>query len=200
MGSARKPGASHSEPQRGCSQDSTTTYYIGSRYSMSLRIRSLPRPGCRPGYVARQMGHSSMVTTLSFYGHWFSKSDRRHVERMEGVRTTAVDDALLVHDDARLPLDSEVNEDSWHRFGTNSDHLDMGAVEVIDLSGAEGGTRSGGPRESLVSRRVRHCLSRLRSAWGVTWSDTKVAQLSLGVLLFYSRSSDPMSGFSPKPV
>ena len=64
---------------------------------------------------------------------------------MEGVRTTAVDEALLVHDDARLPLDSEVNEDSWHRFGTNSDHLDMGAVEVIDLSGAEGGTRTPTP-------------------------------------------------------
>jgi hypothetical protein len=30
-----------------------------------------------PGYVARQMGHSSVATTLSFYAHWFPKDDRR---------------------------------------------------------------------------------------------------------------------------
>ena len=101
--------------------------------------------GADPGYVARQMGHRSMVTTLSFYGHWFPKSDRRYVERMEEVRAAAVDEAPIVHDDVRLPLDSEVNEDSWHRFGTGGDQLEMGAMEVIELSGAEGGTRTPTP-------------------------------------------------------
>jgi len=39
--------------------------------------------GAGPGYGARQVGHGSMVTTTSFYGHWFSKNARGHVERME---------------------------------------------------------------------------------------------------------------------
>ena len=101
--------------------------------------------GADPGYVARQMGHSSMVTTLSFYGHWFPKTDRRHVERMEEVRAAAVDEAPVVHDDAGLPLDAEVNEDSWHRFGTSGDQVEMGAGEVVEFSGAEGGTRTPTP-------------------------------------------------------
>jgi len=43
--------------------------------------------GADPAYVQTQLGHSSLVTTLSFYAHYFPKGDRRHVERMEEVRT-----------------------------------------------------------------------------------------------------------------
>ena len=36
--------------------------------------------GADPGYVSKQLGHASMVTTLSFYAHYFPKGDRRHVD------------------------------------------------------------------------------------------------------------------------
>ncbi|HWN92425.1 MAG TPA: site-specific integrase, partial [Verrucomicrobiae bacterium] len=59
-----------------------------------------------PGYVARQMGHSSVATTLSFYAHWFPEDDRRIVEQHEQVRAAAVPRPLPA-EDTSLPLDSD---------------------------------------------------------------------------------------------
>ncbi len=50
-----------------------------------------------------------------------------------------------------------VNEDSWHRFGTSGDQLEMGAGEVLEFSGAEGGIRSGRPQGFLGFQRVPQC-------------------------------------------
>jgi len=40
-------------------------------------------------YVAKQLRHAKMTTTLLYYGHWFPKGDRHYVERMETVRAKA---------------------------------------------------------------------------------------------------------------
>jgi integrase len=37
-------------------------------------------------YVAKQLGHSRLTTTLLYYARWFSKGDRRHIEEMERIR------------------------------------------------------------------------------------------------------------------
>jgi integrase len=155
--------------------------------------------GATIDYVSKQLGHASPAMTLSVYTHFFPKGDRRHIERMEQVRSAAsVKWAPALHDDVGLPVGARrVNENSWHRFGTTDEDRETGESEVLEFSGAEGGIRSGHPQESLDSRRVPQRLSRLLSAWGVTWSDTKIAQLSLAVLPFYSRSSDPTSGSRP---
>jgi hypothetical protein len=74
-------------------------------------------------YVARQLGHAKMTTTLLFYSHWSPKGDRLYVEEMEKVRAAASSLKLpTTPADASLPLDHErLNEDSWHHFGTTAE-------------------------------------------------------------------------------
>ncbi len=102
--------------------------------------------GADIAYVARQLGHASIATTLAYYAHWFPKGDRRHVERLEQIRAAArakqVPTAAVA-----LPLveTERMNDDSWHRFGTTGGRLEIGAPEVVEFSGAEGGTRTPTP-------------------------------------------------------
>jgi len=84
-----------------------------------------------PGYVARQMGHSSVATTLSFYAHWFPKDDRRIVEQHEQVRAAAVPRPLPA-EDASLPLDSDnAMAPLWH-------HSQESDPELLDSAEAVG--------------------------------------------------------------
>lgn len=69
-------------------------------------------------YVAKQLGHAKMTTTLLFYGHWFPKGDR-YVEQMENVRAAAAPLKLPApHDDSGMVLDADEvsNADSWPHF------------------------------------------------------------------------------------
>src|SRR5215813_238695 len=103
--------------------------------------------GATIDYVSKQLGHASPVMTLSVYTHFFPKGDRRHVERMEQIRSAAVAEwAPAAHDNEGLLLVAgSVNEDSWHRFGTAVEDRETGESEVLDFSGAEGGTRTPTP-------------------------------------------------------
>jgi hypothetical protein len=95
-------------------------------------------------YVARQLGHAKMTTTLLFYSHWFPKGDRLYVEQMEKVRAAAAPhDAQAVHDDQGLPLDAESpSHDSWHHFGPRDEIGHPGEPEVADLLGGPSRTRT----------------------------------------------------------
>src|SRR6266540_7568612 len=60
------------------------------------------------GYVARQLGHAKMTTTLMFYSHWFPKGDSLYVEQMERIRASApLLQVPTVPDDAGVPLEHE---------------------------------------------------------------------------------------------
>ena len=52
-----------------------------------------------------------MVTTLAFYGHWFPKGDRRHVERLEQTRAAALPLKVPMTDDAGLAFAAEAVND-----------------------------------------------------------------------------------------
>jgi integrase len=61
--------------------------------------------GADIAYVARQLGHAKMTTTLLFYSHWFPKGDRLYLEEMERVRSSArLLDVSAVPDDAAMPV------------------------------------------------------------------------------------------------
>jgi integrase len=80
--------------------------------------------GADIAYMAKQLGHAKMTTTLLFYGHWFPKGDRHYVERMGSVRASAAPLNLPTpHDDSGAVLDADEapNERSWHHFGTTSE-------------------------------------------------------------------------------
>jgi integrase len=47
------------------------------------------RRGVPPGYVSKQLGHSSIKVTVDLYGHLIQGADRQHVEAL----TEAIEDA-----------------------------------------------------------------------------------------------------------
>jgi hypothetical protein len=103
-------------------------------------------------YVAKQLGHSKMTTTLLFYGHWFPKGDRRYVEQMEKVRTAAIPLRVpTAHDDGR-----SLSERSWHHFGPNNESATPDALEVADLIGGPSRTRTLDP---LIKSQLLYQLS-----------------------------------------
>jgi integrase len=98
--------------------------------------------GADPAYVAKQLGHKKTITLFTYYTHFFPKGDRRHVEEMERVRAAAIPLKVpTAHDDAELSVGADV----WHHFGTAAERLDIGRAEVLELNGAEGGTRTPTP-------------------------------------------------------
>ena len=102
--------------------------------------------GASIDYVSKQLGHASMATTLAFYGHWFPKGDRRHVERLERTRAEALPLKVPMTDDAGLVFAAEgVNDGSWHRFGPTDEVHEMVETELVEFAGAEGGTRTPTP-------------------------------------------------------
>jgi len=109
-------------------------------------------------YVARQVGHAKMTTTLLFYGHWFPKGDRLHIEQMEKARSSAVRlNVPIVSDDAGLPLDHEGQTvDSWHHFGPKGESATPDTLEVADLLGGPSRTRTVDP---LIKSQLLYQLS-----------------------------------------
>ena len=111
-------------------------------------------------YVAKQLGHAKMTTTLLFYGHWFSKGDRHYVEQMESVRAAAA--PLKVpgpHDDLGAVLDAEEeapNRGSWHHFGTTRESGAPDDSEAPDFLGEPSGTRTLDP---LIKSQALYQLS-----------------------------------------
>ena len=99
-------------------------------------------------YVAKQLGHAKMTTTLLYYGHWFPKGDRHYVEQMEAVRATAKPLKLPApHDDAGAVLDGDeaLNSSSWHHIGTTSESGAQSLPEAPDFVGGPSRTRTVDP-------------------------------------------------------
>jgi hypothetical protein len=99
-------------------------------------------------YVAKQLGHAKMTTTLLFYGHWFPKGDRHYVEQMESVRAAATPlKRPTPHDDSGAVLDADEarNTDSWHHFDTTSESGAQNVSEAPDSFGGPSGTRTPDP-------------------------------------------------------
>jgi integrase len=40
-------------------------------------------------YVAAQLGHAKPTTTLTYYAHWIPSGDKRHIDRLEAIRSAA---------------------------------------------------------------------------------------------------------------
>ncbi|MGH7307459.1 MAG: tyrosine-type recombinase/integrase [Candidatus Rokuibacteriota bacterium] len=51
------------------------------------------RRGVPPGYVSRQLGHSSIQVTVDLYGHFIPGADRHHVEGLAEAIAQAGSDA-----------------------------------------------------------------------------------------------------------
>ncbi len=114
--------------------------------------------GAAIDYVAKQLGHRKITTTLTYYAHWFPKGDRRHIEQMERVRTEAKPLPLdKAQDDAGLPLDDEpVNDGSWHQDSTISNDVEMTDAEVREKIGSPGWTRTS---DILINSQALYRLS-----------------------------------------
>jgi hypothetical protein len=89
-----------------------------------------------PGYVARQVGHSSVATTLSFYAHWFPKDDHRIVEQLEQVRAVAVPRPLPA-EDTSLPLDSDNAMAPLRHHSEESDPELLDSAEAVGSVGGQ---------------------------------------------------------------
>ena len=112
-------------------------------------------------YIAAQVGHSKVTTTLTYYAHLFPNGDRRHVEQMERVRSTASPLAApsVPRDDVGLPLnddDEGLNEGSWHHFGPRSKSATSAVSEVADSFGGPSRTRTVDP---LIKSQLLYQLS-----------------------------------------
>jgi len=66
-------------------------------------------------YVSAQLGHAKPTTTLTYYAHWIPSGDKRHIDRLEAIRTAAkvADGSNVVA--ASEGGDSEVHENKWSR-------------------------------------------------------------------------------------
>jgi integrase len=99
-------------------------------------------------YIAKQLGHAKMTTTLLYYGHWFPKGDRHYVEQMEMARATAKPLTLPVpHDDVGGVLDGYEVPDGrlWHQFGAASESGAQGLPQAPDFVGGPSRTRTVDP-------------------------------------------------------
>ena len=137
---------------------SSTPHPRPRRFQGVARILSPPRGSAPIDYVAKQLGHSKLTTTLLYYAHWFPKGDRRHIQQMERVRAAAVPlHVPTVRDDEALSLDTEsLNEDSWHHFGTKRESGASDASEAPDLIGGPSRTRTVDP---LIKSQLLYQLS-----------------------------------------
>ena len=110
-------------------------------------------------YVANQLGHAKMTTTLLFYAHWFPKGDRRYIEQMERVRAAATPlKPPTAHDDVTAVLDTyeAPNRGSWHHFGTTKKSGAPDLSEAPDFVGGPSRTRTLDP---LIKSQLLYQLS-----------------------------------------
>jgi len=66
-------------------------------------------------YAAVQLGHATPTTTLTYYAHWIPSGDKRHIDRLEAIRSAAkvADGSKVVA--ASDGSASEVRENEWSR-------------------------------------------------------------------------------------
>jgi integrase len=111
-------------------------------------------------YIAAQLGHKKVTTTLTYYAHLFPNGDRRYVEQMERVRSAvSPGPAPAAHDDGGLPIPDEnedLNTGSWHHFGSKQRSGTPDAPEVPDLDGGPSRTRTLDP---LIKSQLLYQLS-----------------------------------------
>jgi integrase len=115
--------------------------------------------GADIAYVAKQLGHAKMTTTLLYYGHWFPKGDRHYVEQMENVRGAAAPLKLPApHDDAGAVLDADEapNDGSRHHFDSTSESGAPDLSEAPDFVGGPSRTRTLDP---LIKSQLLYQLS-----------------------------------------
>jgi integrase len=78
---------------------------VAKTYRSVLHVAGLPRfrlydlrhtfathllaQGAPITYVAAQLGHAKPTTTLTYYAHWIPSGDKRHIDRLEAIRTAA---------------------------------------------------------------------------------------------------------------
>jgi hypothetical protein len=92
-------------------------------------------------YIASQLGHSRVTTTLTYYAHMFPNGDRRHIEEMERAGGAAAPALMQVApDDAGIALDGD--EDGRPRFGPARKSGAPGGSEAPDLIGGPSRTRT----------------------------------------------------------
>jgi hypothetical protein len=111
-------------------------------------------------YIAAQLGHKKVTTTLTYYAHLFPNGDRRYVEQMERVRSSVSPrPAPSAHDDVHLPIadnDEGMNGRSWHHFGPTKQSGTPDALEVPDHIGGPSRTRTLDP---LIKSQLLYQLS-----------------------------------------
>src|SRR5262249_52496845 len=78
----------------------------------------ISQPGCCPSLTAplsAQLGHAKPTTTLTYYAHWIPSGDKRHIDRLEAIRTAAevADGSKAVA--AADGDDSKVCDNKWSR-------------------------------------------------------------------------------------
>jgi integrase len=80
-------------------------------------------------YIANQVGHSKVTTTLTYYAHLFPNGDRRHIDEMERIRieTQPLEVAAVPADDIGIALD---DDEEWPRFGPGRNSGAAGAAEA----------------------------------------------------------------------
>ena len=87
-----------------------------------------------------------------YYAHWIPRGDKNYIDRLETVRTGAASKALpSIQEDAALSVGrDELNEDSWHHFGTITEKGQIDDLEVTENLGEPSGIRTLDP---LIKRR-----------------------------------------------
>jgi len=96
-------------------------------------------------YVAAQLGHRKPTTTLAFYAHWIPRGDKTYIDRLAAARLTVAPKA------PPTPPDDVLTSESRHRSGTISTGVDMNDAELLETSGAGGGSRT---RDLLITNQL----------------------------------------------
>jgi len=126
---------------------------VGKRFRLVLRKSGLPAfrlydlrhsyashllaEGAPITYVAAQLGHARPTTTLAHYAHWIPRGDKGWVDKLAARRAAEAE---------------KFGTRSWHQTGSASE----GDLEVSDLSGAGGGSRT---RDLLITKASQHIHS-----------------------------------------
>jgi integrase len=106
-------------------------------------------------YIANQVGHSKVTTTLTYYAHLFPNGDRRHIDEMERIRieTQPLEVAAVPADDIGIALD---DDEEWPRFGPGTRAGARNGVQAPENIGEPSGDRTQDP---LIKSQVLSHLS-----------------------------------------
>src|SRR2546427_9681870 len=80
-----------------------------------------------------------------FYAHWIPRGDKTYIDRLAAARLTVAPKA------PPTPPDDVLTSESRHRSGTISTGVDMNDAELLETSGAGGGSRT---RDLLITNQM----------------------------------------------